>query len=201
VRHAKSGAVLGAGTAAVVEACARNVRVLGPLLHLAQVGAAVERVGGGRGPQGERSKVAQLNSGGLGVSPQHAMVNLSVGERRSVSASPAGFFKGRNNSPSTSSQCAAAWRNSCMRSRASAWLAPNALLNPCPCLHELFGIEFCALFGIVMQCRARDCVKQGTYTARLAGVAARVRNLRSWWQGSANRRCRRRLLVDDELGE
>ena len=52
-----------------------------PFLDLAQVGAAVQRVGGRRGPQGVRPEASDVYAGGLGVFSQHTMVKGPVGER------------------------------------------------------------------------------------------------------------------------
>jgi len=40
-----------------------------PFLHLAQVGAAVQGVGGRRGPQGVRAEAFSIDPGRLGVFP------------------------------------------------------------------------------------------------------------------------------------
>jgi hypothetical protein len=66
VRHPESGAV-GAGAAPVVEAGGRDVRVTEPFLHLAQVGAPVQRVGGRRRAQGVRPEAFSIDAHRLGV--------------------------------------------------------------------------------------------------------------------------------------
>ena len=52
IGNPKVGAVFGPGAAPVVEPGGRDVGVAQPFLDLAQVGAPVQGVGGGRGPQG-----------------------------------------------------------------------------------------------------------------------------------------------------
>ena len=46
-----------------------------PLLHFAQVGAPVQGVGGGRGPQGVRAEAFSIDPRRFGVFSQHAVVN------------------------------------------------------------------------------------------------------------------------------
>ena len=81
VGYTEGRAVFGAGSAAVVEACGRNVGMTEPFLDFAQIGAAVERVGGGRGAQGVRSEAPQINASGFGMFSQDALIDGAVGER------------------------------------------------------------------------------------------------------------------------
>ena len=81
VGYTEGGAVFGAGLAAVAEACSGNVGVTEPFLDFAQIGATIQRIGGGRGTQGVRSEAPQLNASCFGVFPQDAMVNGAMGER------------------------------------------------------------------------------------------------------------------------
>jgi hypothetical protein len=79
VGHAEGGAVLGPGAGPVVEPGGGHVRVAEPLLHFAQVGAPIQGVGGGRGPQGVRPKAGENQPGGFGVLAQRTVVNGPVG--------------------------------------------------------------------------------------------------------------------------
>ena len=69
VRHTKRGAVLRARAAPVVEPGGGHVGVAEPLLDLAQVGPAVQGIGGRGGPQGVRAEAPKVNAGGLRVFP------------------------------------------------------------------------------------------------------------------------------------
>jgi hypothetical protein len=94
VRHPEGGAVLRAGAAPVVEAGGRHVGVPQPFLHFAQVGAPVQGVGGGRGPQGVRAKAFSVDSRRLGVFSQDAVVHGPVGERPVSEPPPRRVFQG-----------------------------------------------------------------------------------------------------------
>jgi hypothetical protein len=81
VGYTEGRAILRAGSAAVVEAYGGHVGMTEPLLHFAQAGAAIRRVGSGGGAQGVRAEAPQINAGGQRVFPQHAVVNRAIGER------------------------------------------------------------------------------------------------------------------------
>jgi hypothetical protein len=57
------------------------IRVPQPLLDFAQIGPAVQRVSGGRGPPGVRAEAWEIQPGGLGVFSQHATVKRPASER------------------------------------------------------------------------------------------------------------------------
>ena len=67
VGYTEGRAILRAGSAAVVEAYGGHVGMTEPLLHFAQVGAAIRRVGSGGGAQGVRAEAPQINTGGQRV--------------------------------------------------------------------------------------------------------------------------------------
>jgi hypothetical protein len=101
VRHAEGGAV-GPGAAAVVEPGGRRVGVAEPLLDLAEVGAAVQGVGGRRGPQGVRAETFSVNWGVTIIGPKTCAKESTrpctesretyffVGDVHPVSGAPAG---------------------------------------------------------------------------------------------------------------
>ena len=67
IRRRKGRAVFGAGASAVAGPGGRRFDVAEPFLHFAQIGAAVQRVRGRRGPQGVRAETFSTNAGDLGV--------------------------------------------------------------------------------------------------------------------------------------
>jgi hypothetical protein len=87
------------------------VSVPEPFLHFPQVGAAVEGVGGGRGPQGVRAEAVSVDPRRLGPFTRDAVVNGPVGERPFGAPLPRRVFSAASNSgPSGSPPWPAACR-------------------------------------------------------------------------------------------